>query len=256
MRRQRDRTFDHLIAEAMAQDFSGWDFSWLRSRWFEADPPWDYEETVREAIRGAGSLLDMGTGGGEFLASLAPLPPHTVATESYEPNIAVAAERLLPIGVQVVTFDDDHALPMAGEQFDLIINRHESYAAQELVRLLKPGGRFVTQQVGNRDCLELNRFLGAPPDAATPSWSLPQEMRNLEAAGLTVKSALEAQPLTQFYDIGAVVFFLKVISWQIPDFAPQKYQEGLLAMHSHIEEHGAFTATAHRCLIEACKPAS
>jgi len=32
----------------------------------------------------------MGTGGGEFLASLAPLPMHTSATEAYPPNVEIA----------------------------------------------------------------------------------------------------------------------------------------------------------------------
>jgi hypothetical protein len=104
--------FDQLVAEALEQDFSGWDFAWLRDRWFEEDPPWAYESIVVGEIKRVSSLLDMGTGGGEFLASLAPLPNHTVATESYAPNISVARGRLEPLGVSVVAFADDSALPL------------------------------------------------------------------------------------------------------------------------------------------------
>ena len=32
--------FDQFVAEALAQDFSGWDFSWLHDRWYEEDPHW------------------------------------------------------------------------------------------------------------------------------------------------------------------------------------------------------------------------
>jgi SAM-dependent methyltransferase len=143
--------FDQFVAEALAQDFSGWDFSWLHGRWYEENPPWAYEALAAEEKDRANSLLDMGTGGGEFLASLAPLPAHTVATESYPPNIPIARARLEPLGVEVVTFTDDKALPLESDQFDLIINRHESYSLPELNRLLKPGGRFFTQQVGSQD---------------------------------------------------------------------------------------------------------
>lgn len=40
----------------------------------------------------------MGTGGGEFLAGLQPLPPHTCATEGYPPNIPIAQQRLKRLG--------------------------------------------------------------------------------------------------------------------------------------------------------------
>lgn len=54
--------FDRLVEEALAQDFSGWDFSWLYGRWYEEEPPWNYEEIVAKEITGVGSLLDMGLG--------------------------------------------------------------------------------------------------------------------------------------------------------------------------------------------------
>ena len=67
--------FERLTAEALAQDFSGWDFSWLQGRWYEEDPPWSYEGIVTAKIERAASLLDMGTGGGEFLERRRRLAP-------------------------------------------------------------------------------------------------------------------------------------------------------------------------------------
>jgi len=55
---------------------------------------WNYRNEVKFRIYGISSLLDMGTGGGEFLSSLSPLPANTCATEGYEPNIPVARNRL------------------------------------------------------------------------------------------------------------------------------------------------------------------
>lgn len=125
-------TFNTLVAEALTQNFSGWDFSWLAGRWHEEDPPWDYTAIVRQAFPEASTLLDLDTGGGEILASLAPLPEKTVAIECYPPNIAVAQARLEPLGVPVVTPDDGETLPFDNESFDLAINRHGSFRAPEV----------------------------------------------------------------------------------------------------------------------------
>ncbi len=245
--------FEQLVAEALKQDFSGWDFSWLRGRWYEEDPPWAYESIVAGESKRASSLLDMGTGGGEFLASLAPLPEYTVATESYAPNIPVARGRLEPLGVSIVAFEDDSALPLENNEFDLIVNRHESYAPAELYRLLKADGRFITQQVGSQDCIEINHFLNAPLDDDVDSWTLESEVKAFRQAGFQIERAEEALLGTDFYDIGAVVFFLKIIEWQIPDFTPERYHDRLFAMHRHIQETGAFRARAHRFLLQVRK---
>ena len=93
-------------------------------------------------IRNVESLLDMGTGGGEFLSLLQPLPPNTYATEGYAPNVPIAKERLESLGVKVYAIidDDENAnLPFEDNQFDLIINKHESYTPNEIFRILKGG---------------------------------------------------------------------------------------------------------------------
>src|SRR5579875_3840366 len=95
--------FDRLVDEAMAAPFSGWDFSWLDGR-VSTDHglPWEYRAEVGRRAAEAGALLDLGTGGGEWLAALDHRPAVTVATEGWPPNVGVAAARLRPLGVPVV----------------------------------------------------------------------------------------------------------------------------------------------------------
>src|SRR4029434_2934580 len=93
--------FERLIAEAEAQQMSGWDWSCVEGRYIEAEPRWNYREQARAYLQPNMSLLDMGTGGGELLASMAPLPNDTWATEGYPPNLAVARATLPPFGVTV-----------------------------------------------------------------------------------------------------------------------------------------------------------
>jgi hypothetical protein len=246
--------FEQLVQEALDHTFGGWDFSWLRGRWHETEPSWAYQQMVQDRVRNAASLLDMGTGGGEFLASLTELPSTTYATEGYAPNVPIARERLTPLGITVVTVADDKALPLPSETFALVINRHESYDLPEVWRILQSRGTFLTQQVGPRDCIQLNQYLEAPLEPDVRDWSLEQELTAVEEAGFRLLRFEEQLLDSIFYDIGAVIYYLKVIEWQIPHFSIDTYYDRLEAMHKLIERQGAFYATAHRFLIEAQKP--
>ena len=241
-----------LIAEASQHPFSGWDFSFIRERVCESALPWDYGLKVRAAFASTQSLLDMGTGGGEFLASLRPLPPQTYATEAYAPNVPLAAARLEPLGVRVVPVESEDHLPFSDDFFDLVINRHESFSAEKTIRILKPGGRFITQQVGERNLLELNRWLHSETKDLPSDYQ--RALACVRREGFEVVESQEAFTETVFRDVGAVVYYLRAVPWQVPDFSVEKYRSQLSAIHNHIQATGQYTATAHRFYIEARKP--
>jgi SAM-dependent methyltransferase len=247
-------SFDDLVQQALEQELHGWDFSWLNRRTEEEPLPWDYRAIVRERLRGISSLLDVGTGGGEFLAALAPLPPRTCATEGYPPNVPVARARLEPLGVLVadVSAGEDR-LPFKDEAFDLVIDRHNGILAAELVRLLRPGGRYVTQRVGGENCMDLNRFLQPQPVYEYADCSLQNMVGELERAGMQVVRAEEAFPAWHFHDVAGVVFYLKAIPWQIADFSVERYRDGLYRIHEIIQREGRYTVREHRFLVEAVK---
>lgn len=248
-------TFERLIADALAQDFEGWNFAYLKDRWQAGSLPWDYRAAVLEAKSSAAAMLDIGTGGGEFLASLAPFPPVTWAAEGYPPNIEVARRRLLPLGVQVAALEsgDLPALPFPDQTFDLVIDRHEGYRASEIFRVLKPGGRYISQQVGGENCMGINRALQAVPSYPYQYWTMAYEVTQLREAGFQIEQSLEAFPPLAFYDIGALVFYLKVITWQIEDFSVDRYRSKLLEIHHHIEAKGEFVVQEHRIFIKAVR---
>ena len=58
--------------------------------------------------------------------------------------------------------------------------------------------------------------------------------RELEENGFTILEAKEAFPFQRFYDIGAIVYYLKAIPWQIPDFTVERYYEELYRIHEII----------------------
>lgn len=247
-----DDRFERLIAEAEAQQMSGWDWSCVEGRYIEAQPPWDYREQVRARLQPNRTLLDMGTGGGELLASMAPLPDETWATEGYPPNVAIARTRLAPHGVTVVPVEGD-TLPLPDATFDLVINRHESFDIREVHRVLRPDGTFITQQVGARDLIELNEALQDEVLLAYPEWEMSSVCAQIKAAGMDVLLAETAYPAAVFSDIGAVVFFLKVTPWQIPGFKPDRDGDRLRALHRRILTQGGLRVHTHRFFIIARK---
>jgi SAM-dependent methyltransferase len=129
-----------------ARRMQGWTFAYLPVP-LGPPPPWDYAARARELLARAQRVLDMGTGGGEvFLELLAGFAGQAVATEGWRPNVPVAARRLATAGARVVQADSLR-LPFAGERFDLVLNRHEELAPADVARVLRPGGRVLTQQI-------------------------------------------------------------------------------------------------------------
>jgi len=81
------------------QPFSGWDFAHLDGR-MESDPtPWSYEARAAELMRGASSVLDMGTGGGERLLKMREhWPGKGAVTEDYPPTSRLPRSAWRPSG--------------------------------------------------------------------------------------------------------------------------------------------------------------
>ena len=220
-----------LLEEAEARPVEGWDFGWLGDRMRVAPLPWSFEDIVAAHAMHSADLLDMETGGGEWLARLSHRPPRTVATESWPPNVEVAGRRLRPLGITVV--HDEGApdnveqseneargrLPFPSESFALISNRHGTFVASELARVLAPNGVFLTQQVGGdydefRDALSIPRQSGRGRE-----WTLQLATAQLERAGLHVVESGEAFEATAFADVGAFAWYLKAIPWVVPGFS-------------------------------------
>jgi SAM-dependent methyltransferase len=185
------------------------------------------------------------------LASLAPFPPRMVAIEGWERNAPVAHRRLAPLGVPLVRVESERPLPFPDETFDLCLNRHDGYEPQGLYRVLARGGRFLTQQVGGRNCAELNDLLACLIPFEFGYWTPDFAVAALERAGLRIVRVAEAFPPVDITDIGAVHYYLRIVSWQMKDYDTVTYHDRLLALHRRIERAGPLRIHEHRFLIEA-----
>jgi SAM-dependent methyltransferase len=242
-----DQDYEQLVDQAIGVRITGWEFAWLDGRAVGSEPSWSYPDLARPLLRRAYGLLDLDTGGGELLAELAPLPPHTVAVEGWAPNTPVARDRLAPFGVSVLT-----ELPGGEEEFDVVLSRHGRLPVEDIARLLRPGGTLLSQQVGSDDLAALNAELGAPPPYAR-TWNAEVAVAQLEAAGLEVEDVREEHPLLSFHDVGAVVYQLRAVPWQVRDFDPVRYDRALRRIDASIRTYGSFTVSAHRFLVRASR---
>lgn len=182
--------YERWKAEEAAAQMQGWDFSHIRGRYEEEnDIPWDYDAIVRGCRQNEMQLLDCDTGGGEYLLTLGHPPANTAATEGWPPNIALCKKRLAPLGIRFAPCSDPAAIPFADASFDLILNRHGQFSPPELYRLLKPGGLFLTQQVGAGNDRDLVQALLPGLAKPFPQQTLAAQRAAFEEAGFKLLRA-------------------------------------------------------------------
>ncbi len=233
----------------------GWDFSHIAGRYEEEeDLPWDYEAEIRAVLREDMKLLDYDTGGGEFLLSLHHPYENTAATEGYPPNAALCRQRLLPLGIDLRECSDASRIPFADASFDIMINRHGDFDPPEILRLLKSGGFFITQQVGGENDRDLVETVLPGTKPPFPDANLSRQRKAFADAGFEILGADEAFRPISFYDVGAFVWFAHIIEWEFPGFSVDRCFERLLKMQEIIERDGKITGTIHRYFIAAKKP--
>jgi SAM-dependent methyltransferase len=250
------RSFEDLVAEADSVSVDGWDFSWLNGRATEERPSWGYQRLMSRRLAAVSAALDIHTGGGEVLAGAGPFPPTMAAYETWPPNAALATKLLHPRGVVVVASSDESLLPFADEAFDLVTSRHPNTVSwTEIARVLRPGGTYLAQHVGPATASELVEYFIGPQPEVWARRHPDSESTQARAAGLQIVDMRMERLRQEYFDIGAVIYFLRKVIWTVPDFTVQRYRERLQELHEHIEAEGLFVAHSSRVLVEARKPA-
>lgn len=229
--------------------FKGWDFSHLRDRWVDEELPWNYRDILNGYLKSDYKLLDMGTGGGEFLLSLNHPYNNTSVTEMWEPNVQLCKEKLEPLGIQVKQVFNDNELPFENDTFDMIINRHESFDIEEVRRILKPNGVFITQQVGAKNNEILSKALLKDFKPQFPKNTLEIRQKQIQQNFFEVLYSGESFPFLRFKDIGAIVYFAKIIEWEFPNFSVDACFKELCELNEEIKVKGYVESIEHRFII-------
>ncbi len=233
----------------------GWDFSHIEGRYrsYEDELPWDYVETVKKYLSDSKRLLDIDTGGGEVLLSFEHPYKMTSATEGYLPNAELCKERLLPRGIDFRFANDHMDLPFENDTFDIVVNRHGAYDIAEIKRILKDGGIFITQQVGDKNDRELVKLLCPDAEFRFGVRNLQNELNSFKSNGFTIVEHGECLKPIEFYEVGALVWFARIIQWEFIDFSVDNNFAQLLNAHQIISEKGSVSGSVHRFMIVAKK---
>lgn len=199
----------------------GWDFSRVRD---DRDPvPWEYEGVVRQFLRPDDHVLDIGTGGGERFLALAPFFGSGVGTDFDPEMVRVARENTLAALTARVSFETMAAESLAfpDGSFDVVLNRHAPVVVGEVARLLRPGGYFVTQQVGGRNTQNLFEAFGWGSNGAyweaywrergVPPNSVAHQGAAFQEAGCAIVAQGEYDVGYRFLDIESFVFWMKSV---------------------------------------------
>ena len=241
-------------AEEEIAHIHGWDFSHIEGRYMEEDDlPWDYREEILRYLKPEMRILDMDTGGGEFLLSLNHPYENTAATENYPPNVDLCRETLMPLGIDFRAADGKGVLPFEDAFFDMLLNRHGDFNPNEIHRVLKPGGLFITQQVGAENDRELVELLCGQADLPFPDQYLKIAMEQFSQTGFEILDGQECFRPIRFYDVGALVWFARIIEWEFPGFSVDSCQDRLLQAQEILTNQGVIEARIHRFLLICCK---
>ncbi len=241
-------------AEEEIAHIHGWDFSHIEGRSMEDTSfPWDYRQVIGEYLRPEMKLLDIDTGGGEFLLSLGHPYENTAATENYPPNVALCKESLLPLGIRFRQADGLGDLPFDDGSFDIVINRHGDWNPREISRVLKPGGVFISQQVGAENDRELVELLCGDLPLPFPAQYADKAAAAFRKEGFSVLRKEECFRPIRFYDVGALTWFARVLPWEFTGFSVDTHIQALMKAQALLEKTGYLEGKTHRFLLVAQK---
>jgi len=234
--------------------FKGWDFSHIKSRVIQEEPPWDYFNIAKKLFKNSKSVLDMATGGGEIFSKFAPFNIKAVAIEGYPPNVPIAKNLLEPLGVEVLEVNEVKKLPFQDNEFDLILNRHggiNKKSIKEIYRIQSKYGLFLTQQVDGNNFKDLINEFGK-----NPKWkknTLENIKNQMIKQGFKILESDEWTGKIIFKDVGALVYLLKAVPWLVDDFSVNKHLSKLDELHKKIKIQKELSYTAKRFYILAQK---
>ncbi|HXL90632.1 MAG TPA: class I SAM-dependent methyltransferase [Streptosporangiaceae bacterium] len=199
--------FESYSQEALEQVLAsvrprrGWDFSSMSD--LRQPVPWEYHEVVLRYLRPSGAVLDIGTGGGDRLRNLAGAFGSGLGIDMDPAMVRFATENSAVPNVSFRVCSD--RLESVPETFDVIINRHAPFDPSAVAAHLRPGGYFITQQVGERNMACVKAALGQPPEPPAI------QRQSFAASELRLLAFLEYDVEYVVRDIESLVFWLNAL---------------------------------------------
>lgn len=139
---------------------NGWDFSKMKYDVVD-NSEFIYFDEVNNNINKNTILLDTGTGGGEKLINLISNDCLLKIGTDFSDEMVKASKKnigdrnniiVLKMNSNKILFPDDF--------FDIVCARHTPFNTNEIYRVMKPEGKFFSEQIDEDDCIELKNMFG------------------------------------------------------------------------------------------------
>ena len=220
-------------------ELEGWNFSQVN---IDYEPiPWDYSSIVHSYLKPNDKVLDIGTGGGEIFLSLAPNFGEGIGIDQNPTMIETAKANQSRLGVKNINLIEMEGsnLQFKPDEFDIVLLRHLQVYVSEIVRVLRPGGYFITQMVGKRSTTNFLEAFGWTSDSFGPDWWQPvgELAKEFKHQGCSIVAQGEYDVRCWFKDIASFMFWLMAVPW------PEEIQ---LEKHWQIINHILETSTTDR----------
>jgi len=199
----------------------GWDFSKIRGE--KEEFPWDYGKVILKYLKPSDKVLDIGTGGGEFFINLAPNFSKGTGIDFDSEMIKTAKENLPENLKNKISFKIMGAekLDFSEGSFDFVINRHAPIYPEEIDKVLRGRGYFITQQVGGNNSQNINDTFGWPSNGeywekfyknkGEPSQAMENVIKRFISLNFELIHKENAKIKYWFKDIESLVFWLKSV---------------------------------------------
>ncbi|UPK44800.1 class I SAM-dependent methyltransferase [Paenibacillus pabuli] len=202
---------------------NGWDFSSLKVT--SEDIEWNFYEEVIRLTEPSDLLLDIGTGGGEAVLSIADAALLLIGIDLSRGMIETAQRNLKASGsrsnVRFVHMNAEQ-LTFPNQFFNVVSSRHCDFFTAEVYRVLADGGIFLTQQVSEHDKYNVkNAFGRGQASDVQPGTLMERYKRELREAGFRDIQAREYNA-TEYYATPDDLLFLLTHAPIIPDFGERE----------------------------------
>ena len=172
-----------------------------------------------------------------------------VATESWPPNVGAGHPAAAPARRRGGGDPDEPPLPFADDAFDLVPSRHATVVRSwdEIARVL---ARAALPRAADRarDLSGAGRLLPGPQPHKWAELQPETQTTQARAAGLQVVQMRMERLRAEFFDIGAVIYFLRKVIWTVPDLSVERYHERLHEIMGRSRRTGASSPIRRGCL--------
>ncbi|WP_372662129.1 class I SAM-dependent methyltransferase [Cohnella sp.] len=213
---------------------NGWDFSKVKCT--SEGVKWSFYREVSQKCKKSDILLDIGTGGGEALLSIAEVALLLVGIDNSAGMIQAAdinLKKAKKSNVRILQMDAGK-IDFPENFFNVVSCRHSPFSAQEIDKVLVNDGVFLTQQVSENDKLNIIKAFGKERTTVEDGTLKNKYISELSEAGFSDIQSFEYDA-TEFYKTYEDLVFLLKHTPIIPNFG--KSENDFVVLEKFIEDN-------------------